>query len=335
MIAIRSNFFYTRTVPCELWFLNRAKPERLRGKVLMIDARAIFRKVTRKIYDFSPEQMRNLLAIVHLYREQTERFLDLVADYCRRAAREGAACRGAAADFLGALAELQAALTPVLRTLDADRSPAGPLRPLGELDAARAAFEHEVDAFGNAAAAADRMRNCEPPAQAAVRQPVDRLAPLAAAAGGLARQADRLHSLATRLIETCEQRRDAGSSAAWNNRAVTRARRAADEARRNAVARLERVRYLWRQAHWLAERFPDAELRDVAGLVKLVDRAEIAANDWSLTPGRYVGIAPDEEDFDFAQTLRNIHAELDDLDAESVTLAAKIRQNFKALRVFS
>ena len=67
MIAIRSNFFYTRTVPCELWFLNRAKPERRRGKVLMIDARAIFRKVTRKIYDFSPEQMRNLLAIVHLY----------------------------------------------------------------------------------------------------------------------------------------------------------------------------------------------------------------------------------------------------------------------------
>ena len=75
MIAIRSNFFYTRTAPCELWFLNRAKPERRRGKVLMIDARAIFRKVTRKIYDFSPEQMRNLLAIVHLYREQTGRFL--------------------------------------------------------------------------------------------------------------------------------------------------------------------------------------------------------------------------------------------------------------------
>ena len=117
---------------------------------------------------------------------------------------------------------------------------------------------------------------------------------------------------------------------------MTRARRAADEARGEAVERLERVRYLWRQAQWLAERFPDAELRDVAGLVKLVDRAEIAANDWSLTPGRYVGIAPDEEeDFDFAQALRNIHAELDELDAESVTLAAKIRRNFKALRVFS
>ena len=320
MIAIRSNFFYTRTVPCELWFLNRAKPERRRGKVLMIDARGIFRKVTRKIYDFSPEQMRNLLAIVHLYRGQTERFLDLVADYCRGAVREGAACLRAAAEFLEALAALQG-------TPGADHRPDGAAGAPGELDAARTAFERGVDAFGSALAAADRTRNGEQPARTAVRvrQPVDRLAPLAAAGRGLAQHTDRLHSLTARFA--------AGSSAAWNNRAVTRARRAADEARRRAVERLERVRYLWRQAQWLAERFPDAELRDVAGLVKLVDRAEIAANDWSLTPGRYVGVAPEEdEDFDFAQKLRDIHAELDELDAEAVTLARKIRQNFKALR---
>ncbi len=48
MIAIRSNFFYTRTVPCELWFFNRAKPEEHRDQVLMIDARNIYRKVTAR-----------------------------------------------------------------------------------------------------------------------------------------------------------------------------------------------------------------------------------------------------------------------------------------------
>jgi len=89
MIAIRSNFFYTRTVPCELWFLNRNKPEEHRDKVLMIDARNIYRKVTRKIYDFSPEQEQNLLAIVWLYRGHTEKYLDLVASTCRRMHDEG------------------------------------------------------------------------------------------------------------------------------------------------------------------------------------------------------------------------------------------------------
>ena len=64
MIAIRSNFFYTRAVPCELWFLNRNKPAEHQDKVLMLDARNTY----RKIYDFSSEQEQNLLAIIWLYR---------------------------------------------------------------------------------------------------------------------------------------------------------------------------------------------------------------------------------------------------------------------------
>ena len=59
MVAIRSNFFYTRSVPCELWHFDKNKPPQRKDKVLMIDARNIYRKVTRKIYDFSPEQRRS------------------------------------------------------------------------------------------------------------------------------------------------------------------------------------------------------------------------------------------------------------------------------------
>lgn len=90
MISIRSNFFYTRTVPCELWHFDRAKPKELRNQVLMIDARNVYRKVTRKIYDFSPEQLANLTAIVWLYRGQSERFLELVQSYLNRTLSEAA-----------------------------------------------------------------------------------------------------------------------------------------------------------------------------------------------------------------------------------------------------
>ena len=81
MIAIRSNFFYTRTVPCELWFFNKSKPKEFKDKVLMVDARNIFRKVTRKIYDFSPEQLQNILSIIWLYRGESKRFHDQVVNY--------------------------------------------------------------------------------------------------------------------------------------------------------------------------------------------------------------------------------------------------------------
>ena len=126
MIAIRSNFFYTRTVPCELWFLDRAKSEPHRDTVLMIDARNVYRKVTRKIFDFSPEQEQNLLAIVWLYRGETERYLDLVAGYCRRMLDEAAACLtteddngvpvAPLPDCLTALAALREAIGPFVAT---------------------------------------------------------------------------------------------------------------------------------------------------------------------------------------------------------------------------
>ena len=86
---------------------------------------------------------------------------------------------------------------------------------------------------------------------------------------------------------------------------------------------------------WLQDRFPKAELQAVPGLVKLVDRKEIEGAEWSLTPGRYVGVAPPEEDenFDFEQAIRDIHTELADLNKEAAVLAAKIQENLEELGV--
>ena len=66
-----------------------------------------------------------------------------------------------------------------------------------------------------------------------------------------------------------------------------------------------------------------------------MDRAEIEAHDWSLAPGRYVGVVPEEEDedFDFAKAMRSIHMDLEELNEEGVTLAAWIARNFKELGV--
>ena len=67
--------------------------------------------------------------------------------------------------------------------------------------------------------------------------------------------------------------------------------------------------------------------------MRLVDRKDIEAADWNLTPGRSVGVAPPEEDgnFDFEQTLRDIHTELADLNKEAAELAAKTQENFEEL----
>ena len=119
----------------------------------------------------------------------------------------------------------------------------------------------------------------------------------------------------------------------WANAEVARARKALETARTEAVEALRRTRYFVRQADWLQERFPDAMLCDVEGLVKLVDRAAIEAHDWSLTPGHYVGVAPEEqdEDFDFEEALRAVHIDLKGLNDEAAELAARIARNFEEL----
>ncbi len=116
---------------------------------------------------------------------------------------------------------------------------------------------------------------------------------------------------------------------------LQRNRKAIEHWRKHAVEQLKSVRYFYKQAHWLLSRFPDGKLADVLGLVKLVDVQDIAAADWSLTPGRYVGVAPEEvdEDFDFEEALREIHIELKGLNEEAAELAAQIALNFEELGV--
>ena len=151
----------------------------------------------------------------------------------------------------------------------------------------------------------------------------------------LTKQVDLATKLAGRAFDIAVRELDARESHLWANTEINKARRTLEEARAGTVGALRRARYFVRQADWLQERFPDSELQDVEGLVKLVSRTEIEEHDWSLTPGRYVGVAPEEEDedFDFEEAMRSIHIDLKGLNEEAVALAARIARNFEELGV--
>lgn len=337
MIAIRSNFFYTRTVPCELWHFDRNKPVDRKDQVLMLDARQIYRKVTRKIYDFSPEQQANLNAIVWLYRGQQGRFLALVHNYFTRLAEACVAIAPALADFDSQLAASRAPVADfAAASSELDALPAAGKQALADVlaewTAAAAAYGTDRAAlFDGLAGFAKQLPPSNNLAQHLARQSFD---PLAEALRGLLKQIDLLYKLAARATQQAQEL--AANKAAgefFERRTSSKLIKQLDAARHAAVEQLKTASYLHRQIAWLQERFPQAEMQDVPGLCKVVSRAEIAAADWSLTPGRYVGVAPAEvdEDFDFEQSLRDIHLELADLNREAVDLAARIQENFEEL----
>lgn len=81
MMSVGNNFFYTKSLPCSLWFFDKGKKEELLDNVLFIDARNYYTVVDRTLNEWSQWQLKNLNAIVWLYRGETEKYTQLLAEY--------------------------------------------------------------------------------------------------------------------------------------------------------------------------------------------------------------------------------------------------------------
>ena len=307
MIAIRSNFFYTRSVPCELWFLNKNKPESHKKKVLMVDARNIFREATRTIYDFSHEQTQNLTAIFWLYGGQRDRFLKLVERYLQSTVDAALTAVNQLSSFFKAYDTLAERVTHHSNELKQAR------------DQLESKFEEfaisakvQVESWVNSARDNDGLH--------AVSKA---LVWMVTTSRYLVEQIDQVFKL---IQEQAKSQKARGLNQLIKN---------TEYARGAVVEALQQISYFHEQSRWLQKRFPNAQLRNIEGLVKLVDHRELEKNDWSLTPSRYVGVAPQEElkDFNFEESLRKIHLKLAGLNEESIELAAKIENNFKELGI--
>lgn len=335
MMAIGNNFFYTRSLPCTLWFYDRAKEAmpakkgtlRSSDTVLMLDARKIFRKVTSKVNDFSPEQLRNLVCIVNLYRGNTQRLQETISHYLQTAAEE--ARKTAATTTL-----LQTQLRSVHKTVS---------------DFAKQFVKENKDAkpFAEAlqledAAEVYRLQNELTAAAAKAKPDSSKLEAIAHQCKTLRKPQDKLVKQLSDAISSAQKEYQLTKNKDWKALDI---KTELDELKRLQLllsgnpdeeepGLLHDTEYFWKQAHWLQSRFPKGVYTDVEGLCKVVTRAEIAAKDWSLSPGRYVGVdaaTGDEEDYE--ERLAEIHLELQSLNEEAATLAQTIMENYKELGV--
>ena len=81
MISVGNNFFYTKSLPCSLWFFDKGKREEIKDKVLFIDARNYYTVVDRTLNEWSAWQLKNLNAIVWLYRGEVKEYASLLNEY--------------------------------------------------------------------------------------------------------------------------------------------------------------------------------------------------------------------------------------------------------------
>jgi len=330
MMAIGNNFFYTRSLPCTLWFFDRAKEldTDKKDKVLMLDARKIYRKVTSKVNDFSPEQLQNLICIVNLYRGNSQKFETTVKSYLQNAAE-------LATTTAEATTELQKQLQKVLKIVstfslkqDSQDLKIDKIIPNWKEieDDAKTIFEQQTQLIESVKKNQGNQLITEITVQTkALRKPQDKLIKQLTDAVGTATKEYQLNKnkdwKELSLKEQLDQMKALQTQLSGNP----------DE---EEPGLLHETEYFYRQAHWLTSRFPDGVYTDVEGLCKVVTQAEIEAKDWSLSPGRYVGVdTATHEDFDYEERLKEIHTELEGLNEEAIALANVIAANYKSIAI--
>ncbi len=327
MMAIGNNFFYTRSLPCTLWFFDRNKEndKKKSDKVLMLDARKIYRKVTSKVNDFSPEQLHNLICIVNLYRCNTQKFESTVKSYLQTAA-------DLAKETAEATSKLQKQLQKVFKTVSdftskyaKENKEAKAFIDAFKIEETESIYEQQNKLIAEAKKAKSDINILESIAQLckALRKPQDKLIKQLLDAISTANKEYQLNKnkdwKELNLKEQLDELKDLQLQLSGNPN-------------EDEPGLLHETEYFYKQAHWLTSRFPKGVYADVEGLCKVVSQEEIEAKDWSLSPGRYVGVdTATQDDFDYEERLHEIHIELEGLNEEAIALANTIAENFKEL----
>jgi type I restriction enzyme M protein len=367
MMAIGPKFFYTRSLPCTLWFFDKGKPEERLDTVLMIDARNVYHVVSARSHIFTEEQLANLTAITWLYRGEQEKFINLVDEYQRRADEWLSELPARLAADGETVQELAALLTTFAEKAKQEELNKDVPDESQITEAQLTAFRAELKAAGEQTAIiTTHVANLLTKAvttrekiaaasistslistsltthtgQGSLQAELNALTPVLK---GTQKEMEARHKLWLKLLDTAEKSLSSRKADAYDNKRTRELRRAlmtADQKKEDeptirdlALEALKQVAYFIGQAHWLHHRFPEAVYADVPGLCKSVPRADIASNDYSLTPGRYVGVtSPAEEDEDdFQERLAGIHTELEELNAKTVLMAERIQVNFEEL----
>jgi len=295
MLTLPSNMFYTVTLPATLWFFDRAKTD---DKILFIDARNVFTQVDKAHREFSDEQIHNITAISRLRKGDRKYFVKLVGDYFTEGMKRLSEHSG----------NLKITAEKVLCFLKGNKIKTMPdftpvLNDLGSLE--RSFAEYRTKVKHSDADAANKLQK--------------------ALAGKFLPFFTKLHELLKgvdkefRALEKESRNKD------------LKMLKAELEDLHEEVTETE---YFFRHITWLQERFPSAEYEDVTGLCKLASLDEVREQEYSLNPGRYVGVVIEEDgktEEEFIEEMLTMNEELKKFNAEAREFEVVIDHNIQQI----
>ncbi len=313
MLTLPSNMFYTVTLPATLWFFDKAKQD---NKILFIDARNIFTQIDRAHREFNEEQIQNIAIISKLHKGKRNAFIRLVDSYFGKG--------------MALLSENQQQVQPVCTQLlevltesEGKRAVSDLVKQwqaLAALQQSHLAYTQGVRGKLSKADEVDHINQ----AQHQLRATFDTLF-------------DSLHSglkALDKIVRQHEKTKAEAAKADGKRSTTDRETKKLKDALELLHKEVKLAETYFKHIHWLQERFPKAEYEDVTGLCKLATPEEVKEQDYSLNPGRYVGVVIEEDgktEEEFISELILINDEIEKLNSIAKENERIISLNIKQL----
>ncbi|MEE8059117.1 MAG: class I SAM-dependent DNA methyltransferase [Pseudomonadales bacterium] len=319
MLTMPSNMFYTVTLPATLWLFDKNKHD---DKLLFIDARNIFTQIDRAHREFSDEQVQNIAMISKLHKGNRRAFVHLIDSYFAKGMEQ--------------LIENQKHITPIseqlLEVLDdvQGKLAVGDLvKQWKGLAKLQKAYQRYLDKHASVTPAKAGVKNSSKITTANKQQHKLRhtFDPFFESLHAGLKQLDK-------IVRQHEKEKAEAEKAKGKRGSTDRETKKLKDALELLHKEVKVAESYYQHIHWLQERFPKADYEDVTGLCKLASQEEVKEQDYSLNPGRYVGVVIEEDsktEEEFIACLVEMTEELKSLIDESMFLTEVIEKNVSVM----
>ena len=301
------------------WFFDKGKTD---DNILFIDTRNIFTQIDRAHREFSDEQIQNIAIISRLHKGRRREFVELVDRYFGFVDGYLTENRKHVEPVAAKLAEVLGD-TPVRTGSFSDWVPADIISDFVASWSSYADLQKAFLAYRDGFSPDDEVDDIN----RHQRKLRDLYEPFFSGLHDGLKQLDKVVRAHEKVL--VEKAEATGKRSAVDRE--TKALKSAIDEFHNEVKQCE---VYFRHISWLQDRFPEAKYEDVTGLCKLATPAEIREQDYSLNPGRYVGVVIEEDgktEEEFLNEITSLHSELNSLGNDSRVLEATISRNLAAI----
>jgi type I restriction enzyme M protein len=296
MLTLPSNMFYTVTLPATLWFFDKAKTD---DRILFIDARNIFTQIDRAHREFSEEQIQNIAIISRLHHGERIKFAKLIDGYFTKGIEK-------LKENKQTLKEVSVSLTGLLKKDKKNDLPD---------------FTPHFDKIKNLVKQYDSYK------KGLNLKSIDNANNIQKKLAGTFQPFfTAIHD----MLKVIDKRVRHVEKEHGNSKESKTVKMELDKLHRE----IKETEYFFIHINWLQERFPDAKYEDVTGLCKLASLDEVKEQNYSLNPGRYVGVVIEEDgktEEEFIDELISLNNELGRLNNKTKSLQQVINHNINVV----